>query len=388
MLKNRQFNTLIVEGPDTEFKQQFMQQVHDYFKGQYLVMTHGDIYEQVYALKNGITPVRHTHGAQVLYVLFYFIEDENNEQQKKELKLYENVDRQLLVDEYKTMRVVRKDTLKETVCEFCQRFFFKHLLHTDESEYNNFNKMYSEGCKKYDLRWNVVDNQPYLYNRQIMADYQYHNGSYETYDDKSIPDTLLYSAAYTNTKSCKLEDFLKKKYDVQYPINSKIKYREDAKDYIKKTIKSLTLYTSKSQYIDEVVSDYSDNERKNVYTFDKVFCDDYIVELSKAKTTIITNREFAHTEMMTARWYEAVLANCIIFVDEKTDPNNKVLKQIYGKNSKYIQLLTVTPETFVEKVNNVFNNTQDIEEMLNAQHAWYNKLLNEIDSTEISYLCR
>ena len=224
-----------------------------------------------------------------------------------------------------------------------------------------------------------------------MADYQYHNGSYETYDDKSIPNTLLYSAAYTNTKSLHLKDFMKKKYDVQYPINSKIKYRPDAKEYIKEALKGLTLYTSKSTYIDELVSDCTNEEKERMFTFDKAFGDDYIREISQAKTTVITNCEFAHTEMMTARWYEAVIANCIIFVDADTDPKQKVLKQIYGNNSMYVSLLTVTPDEFVNRVQQILRIPEMqncIEEILNAQHAWYNRLLNNIDSRKISYLCK
>lgn len=387
MLKNRQFNTLIVEGPDCELKQQFIEKLHDYFQGQYLVITHGDLYEQVYALKHNIVPTRHTHGMQVKYILFDIEQD--NEEYMKELSLYKKVVKKLPASEYDIVNIAKKDTLNETVGDIGFRISFENSIRSDE-EFNKFNLMYKTGCEKYRLNWKVVDDQPYLNDRQIMADYQYHNGSYETYTDKSIPDTLLYSAAYTNTKSCHIADFMKKKYDVQYPINSKIKYRPDAQDYIKAIIKSLTLYTSKSSYVDEIVSDCTNEEKAKIHTFDKVFCDDYIKELSQAKTTIITNREFAHTEMMTARWYEAVLANCVIFVDEQTDPESKVLKQIYGKNSMFIQMLTVTPETYVDSVKQIISaptEYQSIEEILNAQHAWYNRLLNDIDSKHISFIC-
>lgn len=388
MLINKQFNTLIVEGPDCELKQQFMNKLHDYFEGQYLVVTHGDIFEHVYAEKRHLVPVRHTHGAQVKYVFFdksdYTVEGE------EELSIYRNAVCSLLKDEYDIVHIKWADTLDETVCNVASSINTE-FEHEDDSEFNVFNKLYSKGCENYDLKWYVIDNQPYLFNKQIMADYQYHNGSYETYDDKSIPNTLLYSAAYTNTKSLHLKDFMKKKYDVQYPINSKIKYRPDAKEYIKEALKGLTLYTSKSTYIDELVSDCTNEEKERMFTFDKAFGDDYIREISQAKTTVITNCEFAHTEMMTARWYEAVIANCIIFVDADTDPKQKVLKQIYGNNSMYVSLLTVTPDEFVNRVQQILRIPEMqncIEEILNAQHAWYNRLLNNIDSRKISYLCK
>lgn len=389
MLINKQFNTLIVEGPESELKQQFMQKLHDTFEGRFLVITHGDIYEQVYAMKHNLIPVRHTHGAQVKYILFDM--SDGTKECDDELSLYKKVMFALPASEFDVMNIVHKDTIDDIAFDISFRLDMEFRHDDNENEFNEFNKMYSLGCKQFGLKWHVIDNQPYLCNRQIMADYQYHNGSYETYDNKTIPDTLLYSAAYSNTKSIRYEDFMQKKYDVQYPINSKIKYRPDAEDYIKETIKSLTLYTSKSSYIDEVVSDCTEEKKNKIFTFDKVFCDDYIKELSQAKVTVITNREFAHTEMMTARWYEAVIANCIIFVDMYTDPQSKVLKQIYGDYSEFVKMLTVTPETFVDRVKCVLNlpeQQQCIEEILSAQHAWYNRLLNNINTANISILCR
>lgn len=388
MLINSQFNTLIVEGPESELKQQFMQKLHDTFKGRFLVITHGDIYEQVYAMKHKLVPVRHTHGAQIKYIIFDI--SDGTEECNEELSLYKEAMHMLPTNEFNIMNIVCRNSIDKIVNDVAFRLDME-FRHEDDVEFNEFNEMYSKGCEKFDLKWHVIDNQPYLYNRQIMADYQYHNGSYETYDDKTIPDTLLYSAAYANTRSINYKDFICKKYDVQYPINSKIKYRPDAKEYIKETVKSLTLYTSKSSYIDKATADCNEKEKHRIFTFDKVFCDDYIKELSKAKATVITNREFAHIEMMTARWYEAVLANCIIFVDKQTDPHSKVLKQIYGDYSKFVEILTVTPETFVVKVKQLLNTPEQyqyIEEILNAQHAWYNRLLNNINSDNISYLCR
>ena len=115
----------------------------------------------------------------------------------------------------------------------------------------------------------------------------------------------------------------------------------------------------------------------------KVFGDDYIKELSKAKATIITNRELAHTEMMTARWYEAVLANTVIFADYITDPHSKVLKQIHGNDERLINKLTVIPETIVNYYNEVMSDKELVKTILDRQHTWFNKLLSEIDAEKI-----
>ena len=343
MIETKNINTLIIEGPECQFKYDLINAVHDYYKGQYLVLTHGDIYEHVYATKNNITPVKHTHGMSILYLVCNHINDEL----AKESQLY--------LDEAKKLKdiydIVRLDIVDENIHGLVSKIINIVRLSVEQKldkfadeKINTFNEMYVKACNKYGLTWRSIDNQPYLNNRQIMVDNLYYNGSYETYEDKSIPDNLLYSAAYTNTKSCNLTEFLKKEYDVQYPINSKILYRKDAKDYMLATIKSSSLYTLHSEYIDEFTKNCTPIEKSNIHTFNKAFGDNYIKELSKAKATIITNRDIAQIELMTARWYESVMANCVIFVDRETDPKNKVLSQIYGKDSQYIDLLTVDPE--------------------------------------------
>ena len=86
---------------------------------------------------------------------------------------------------------------------------------------------------------------------------------------------------------------------------------------------------------------------------------------------------------MTARWYEAVLANTVIFVDKITDPHSKVLKQIHGDNEELIDMLTVIPETIVNKYFTVINDTKLVKQILDAQHKRFNKLLSEIDVEKI-----
>ena len=87
--------------------------------------------------------------------------------------------------------------------------------------------------------------------------------------------------------------------------------------------------------------------------------------------------------MMTARWYEAVLANTVIFVDKITDPHCKVLKQIHGNDERLIDKLTVIPETIVNSYNEVMSDKELVKTILDRQHTLFNKLLSEINAEKI-----
>lgn len=337
----------------------------------YLVKYDGDITEYVCAEREHRVPNKYLHNVPALHVVLY---DKTSNGILNERNAAYVRAAALLKDEYNIITIetsnMTYDEVVDTITNEVKKFV--SALPTDK-EINGFNELYKKGAEKYGLKVTIRDNQPYLENQQFMADFQYHNGLYETFEDKSMPDTLLYVAAYNNTET----DMSNKTIDFQYPINSKILFRPEVKDYVKHISDSLTLLTTESHYLDDVAN------MKNVTMFGKVFGDDYIKQLSRTKATIITNRELAHTEMMTARWYEAVLANTVIFVDKITDPYSKVLKQIHSDNEKLIDLLTVIPETIVNNYLTVINDTQLVKQILDAQHKWFNKLLSEINAEKI-----
>ena len=357
--------------PDDGFMSRLTTDVSYKLNDRYLVKYDGDITEYVCAEREHRVPNKYLHNVPALHVVLY---DKSSNSVLNERNVAYVRAAALLKDEYNIITIETSDmTYNEVVDTIVDRVKkFVSELPTDK-EINGFNELYKKGAEKYGLKVTVRDNQPYLENQQFMADFQYHNGLYETYDDKSMPDTLLYVAAYENTET----DTSNKTIDFQYPINSKILFRPEVKDYVKHVSDSLTLLTTESHYLDDVAN------MKNVTMFGKVFGDDYIKQLSRAKATIITNRELAHTEMMTARWYEAVLANTVIFVDKITDPHSKVLKQIHGDNEELIDMLTVIPETIINKYFTVINDTKLVKQILDAQHKWFNKLLSEIDVEKI-----
>ena len=357
--------------PDDGFMSRLTTDVSYRLNDRYLVKYDGDITEYVCAECEHRVPNKYLHNVPALHVVLY---DKTSNGILNERNAAYVRAAALLKDEYNIITIetsnMTYDEVVDTITNEVKKFV--SALPTDK-EINGFNELYKKGAEKYGLKVTIRDNQPYLENQQFMADFQYHNGLYETFEDKSMPDTLLYAAAYNNTET----DMSNKTIDFQYPINSKILFRPEVKDYVKHISDSLTLLTTESHYLDDVAN------MKNVTMFGKVFGDDYIKQLSRTKATIITNRELAHTEMMTARWYEAVLANTVIFVDKITDPHCKVLKQIHGNDEQLIDKLTVIPETIVNSYNEIVSNKELVKTILDRQHAWFNKLLSEIDAEKI-----
>lgn len=357
--------------PDDDFLLRLTSDVSYKLNDRYLVKYDGDITEYVWAKYKHKVPNKYLHNVPALHVVLY--NKTSDGILTKQNAAYVRA-AALLKDEYNIVTIeitnMTYDEIVDTITNKVKKFVSE--LPTDK-EINGFNELYKKGAEKYGLKVTVRDNQPYLENQQFMADFQYHNGLYETFENKSMPDTLLYAAAYNNTET----DTSNKTIDFQYPINSKILFRPEVKDYVKHISDALTILTTESHYLDDVAN------MKNVTMFGKVFGDDYIKQLSRAKATIITNRELAHTEMMTARWYEAVLANTVIFVDKITDPYSKVLKQIHGNDERLIDKLTVIPETIVNSYIEIMNDKELVKTILDRQHAWFNKLLSEIDAEKI-----
>lgn len=370
---SKNVSLIFIENCETEagFMSKLTSDVRYKLDNRYLVKYGGDITEYVCAEREHRVPNKYLHNVPALHVVLH---DKTSNGVLNECNAAYVKAAASLKNEYNIITIETSDMTYDEVIDTIANKVKKFVseLPTDK-EINGFNELYKKGAEKYSLTVTVRDNQPYLENQQFMADFQYHNGLYETFEDKSMPDTLLYAAAYENTTT----NTEGKQFDFQYPINSKILFRPEVKDYVKHISDSLTLTTTESHYLDDVAN------MKNVNMFDKVFGDNYIKELSKAKATIITNRELAHTEMMTARWYEAVLANTVIFVDKITDPHCKVLKQIHENDEQLIDKLTVVPETIVNSYNEIMSDKELVKTILDRQHAWFNKLLSEIDAEKI-----
>ena len=238
-------------------------------------------------------------------------------------------------------------------------------LPTDEAQ-SNWNMMYKKGCRKLKLVFKVRDNQPYINDIPFMSESTCQNGVYEKFDIKDYPTNLIFARGYDLTPtSCK---DIKKQFDFSYIINSKIKRRPEVYEYFKEMDKH-----NKTCLI-------SDNElmpqSSNFVKLSKVFGDQYVIEQAAAKATVYCARDLAYLELQTARLYEAILAQQVIFVDKESDPNNKILSQIFPEH--ICNMLRVTPKTFIKAYENVMSNTVLVEYILCMQTKWYETLLETV----------
>lgn len=398
-MKQNNFTYIILEGSDGVGKTSILPHLYELFNRRYIIEDRGDISEYVYATKYNRPMRKYSHNMSALYVILRRNEDEllrnirsrtthdalgdriTTEEEEKKI-----ADQALFVNAYTKLQdeyaMVLVDISELTVEQSAKKVanaikqYISEIPH--DAHMNSFNLMYEKGCAKFGLQWYTIDNQPYLENQMIMADFQYHNGMFETYDDKTIPHNLLFSAAYENTEICTIDEFKAKTVDFQYPINSKILFRPEVYKYAETMTNKHTMLTTESGML----------KLDNLQTFPKTFGDDYIKYLSKAKATVYTSRELEPIEMMTVRCYEAVLANNVIFVDWKTDPNSKILHQIYGNDQEMIDLLNVTEFNLAERYEQVMKDDKLIMKILTAQHAWYNRLLGEINVNKIKQVVK
>ena len=231
---------------------------------------------------------------------------------------------------------------------------------------SNWNMMYQKGCKKLGLDFKVRNNQPYINDIPFMSESTCQNGVYEKFDVKSYPTNLIYSRGYdldvNDTKN------IEKLYDFSYIINSKALRRPEIFKYMHKMINANKLC---------LVSQHESMPQDLcMVQMPKVFGNEFIIEQAKANATIYCARDLAYLELQTARLYEAILANQIVFVDEQSDPENKILSQIHA--FEICELLRVTPETFIDKYDTIIKNDYLKNHILASQTKWYVNLLNTI----------
>lgn len=390
MIKSKYITHIILEGTDGVGKDTIKEAIWRLYDFKYRVSVRGELSDYVYAKKYNRQFHPTERGLPFLYILLIKDKDtiinQINKRAKENNWTLEQIDEEIakindqdlfiecaneIIADYHILSI---DITGLSLEEATQMIYNQSLEYIDaledDLELNPFNEMYRRGCEKLGIKWHCKNNQPFMDNIMIMADAQLHNGSYETYSDKTIPHNLIFSYGYENTNL-----FLgNKKYDFAYPINSKILSRKEIYDYINEITKEHTLLTTNSKYI-------PDND--NIIRMEKVFYDDYIKAISSANATIYCSRDLSYLKMMTVRCYEAVLANQIIFVDKQTDPNCEILTQIYGNDEILKDLLYVTPQTINDNYDAIMQSNVIVMHILAKQREWYNKLINELKETYI-----
>lgn len=369
-MKSKNITTIILEGVDGVGKDSVAHEMWQRHDKHFRVYVRGELSDYVYAQKYKRPFISTQRGLPFLYVLLvckpmdliYRISTrkyESAEEYRHELDKAD--DQSLFVDaahEFsKDYHIVVLDTTYLTIQEAADKVWvlaqrYSEILTADE-ELNEYNKMYKRGCDKLGLKFYVRDNQPFIENNSIMADAQLHNGSYETFSDKTMPHNFIFSLGYN-----KFTEQTEKKFDFSYIIGSKIKVRPEVTTYLQKIRTAGLTCMMKETYPD------------------KVFGDAYIDRLSLAKATVYCCRDLAYLKMITVRPYEAALSKQILFVDKESDPDCEILKQIHGDDDDLILKLYTEPDIIA--VQYLSLTKDECTRILTNQRKWYINLKKQI----------
>jgi broad-specificity NMP kinase len=380
-MKYKNIHNLIIEGPDGVGKTTLLYNLLKKYNYRYSVYDRGEISNYVYAKKYNRPYYVTQNGLPLLYILLLcdaeklterikkraieenWTDKELNEELKKvnDSKLFEEAAKHM----EKQYDIIYCDTTnlteEEVLEEVCNKLNERYKSLPDDEKYSDWNNTYKRGCDKLGLEFKVVDNQPYIDGIPANAESTLHNGVYETFTDKTVADNFIYTLGYGHTKIDS-----EKTHDFQYIINSKILNRPEVLEYYKAFAEAGKSCIT-SEY--ETIPDY-----ETFTKYGRIFGDEYLKLLSQAKATVYTARDLEYLKLQTARLYEAIIAQNILFVDKYSDLDNDMLKNIYGENSIMVDLLTVTPENIIERYNHIVDSELN-DTILEKQNAYFKKLI-------------
>lgn len=382
-MKSRNITTIIAEGTDGVGKSELIHQLFKIYNYRYMVYHRGELSNLFYAKKYH-RPFSATQvGLPFLHVLLtcdkatlrkrimsrrYSTMEELNEElskiddQDEFIKLY-----QVMKNDYHMIMVDTSNLTIEEVGKKVAGMIDEYVSKLEEdSTLSEWNDMYRQACEKLNLKFSVRGNQPYINNIMFMSESTLQNGVYETFSDKTYPDNLIYSYAYTYSYDKKFSD---KTHDFAYIIYSKIKRRPEVYEYLAKFVSNKkTCIVADSPFMPNW---------STLTKVGRVFGDDFIKTISNARATVYCARDLAPLRLQTARLYEAILAKQIVFVDEQSDPDSEILMNIH-KDLTLVSLLRVTPETICTKYDYIINHEYILNTIINNQCKYYESLKSTV----------
>lgn len=382
-MKNKNITTVVVEGTDGVGKSELIKQLFKIYNYKYMCYHRGELSDLVYSLKYNRPIYIGQNNSSIIYILLTCGKEElekrirsRNYKDEKELndEIAKIDDQETFIyyafklkDRYNMFLLDTTGKSIEQVGIEASHIIDDYInkLNSDE-ELSQWNEMYKKGANKLGLDFKSIDNQPYINNIQFIGELNLHNGYFEKFTDKRYPTNLIFSYAYDVKDNRKFDD---KKIDFQYIINSKIKDRPEIKEYFDNfKINNKTCLTGESNpYVDNVY----------ILPLKRCFGDEFIYKTGQAKATLYCAREIAFLEFQTARLYEGILANNIVFIDNYTDPLMKIGKSIYGEDKKLLDLIYVYPETICKNYDEILkNNLYDV--IIKKQSEYLNKLFIDL----------
>lgn len=373
---------IVVEGADGVGKSTLIDGLFRRYNYRYMCYHRGDISNFVYAKKFGRTFYSTQRGLPFLYIVLTCSEktlynrllkrkyNSLNERMKelakiKDLSLFESAAFDMQ-DDYDIYCVdtddMTADEVLEHVCKYLDDRFDNCKKDTDLSSWN---KQYAKACSQLNRQFDVIDNQPYIDKVPIMVESTCHNGAFETFDDKRIDDNIIYAYGYDKSKIRRFA----KTIDFQYIINSKLNRRQELLQYFNEFYEhNLTCLVS--EY--EGMPQYSTQHHVK-----KSFGEDFISQLTRASATVYCARDLAYLNLQTARLYEAILADNIVFVDEASDPDKIILNRIH--RYKIADFLYCTPATICDKYKMIITDEKLVKEILENQRLYLAYLFHELE---------
>lgn len=377
-MKNKNVFNLIIEGPDGVGKSTLIQKLFKHYNYRYMCYHRGELSNLVYARKFNRVYYTTQRGLPFLYIYLYCSKDKLKERlEKRDLSDKEEIAKISDVDlfeqayedmknDYDIIRIDTSDMNEDEVLDYTVNYLDKLLRiemnNNQDKELSSWNKMYKISCEKLGLKFDVLDNQPYINNDPLLVETACHNGKYETFKDNGIYDNLIYAYAYPQITP------REKRFDFQYIINSKLKSRPEVFAYYQRFIQNgIACITSNYELVPK---------NKNFERVDRIFGKDYLEKISEAKATIYCGRDLAYLRLQTARLYEAIIAQNIVFVDEKSDVDNDILMKIHGKE---MNGLRVTPNNIVKKYNTIIRDKDKVKEILDTQNKFLEKEFKKLE---------
>lgn len=377
-MRYKNVNNLIIEGPDGVGKTTLIMNIFRKYNYRYMCYHRGELSNYIFAKKYNRPFTATQRGLPFLNIvllcepeeLIKRIADRGDDQEELD-KVSDNELFKYYAEEFKNdydIEII--DTTHRTEEEVAEIVFkvLEKRFEEDakDSEISEWNERYKIACAKYNLRFDVIDNQPYIEGKPIMVESTLHNGLYETFTDKRFPDNLLYSLAYDRSK---IRKFKNKEYNFNYVINSKIKRRKEIYAYYDAFIQN--------HYTCLIADNPLIREDKHLIRMGRVFGEEFVSNLALADATVYCARDLAYLKLQTARLYESIMAENIIFVDKLSDMNCDILRAIHGTDEDLINLLYVTPNNICYKYEQI---TPELRKKIIAnQNTYFEKLVQEFE---------
>lgn len=389
-MKSKNINMFIVEGADGVGKTTLYEKLLKQFNYVFPVYDRGELSNFVYAKKFNRPFASSQRNLPILYILLYCKKDilrnrilERGQKNYWPISLIDSEldkinDQDIFLENIenfsKDYHIITIDNSllneDETLSVATQKIneYLEKLNCDSENTYSDWNKLYSTECEKLGLEFKTINNQPYINGFPIMAECNLHNGLYETFTDKRVPHNLIYCQYYNQEPN--ILNIFDRKEDFAYIINSKIFTRHEVYDYFNSfTENNLSCLTGTTQFCES---------NPLIKCCDRVFGDEYIKLISNAKATVYIGRRLEYLKYLSTRLYESIIAKQIIFVDELSDKDNDILRNIHGENNEILNILRVTPKNICEKYNELMKNSNLVEIIIKNQSEWYEKLKESV----------